>query len=92
MKAIALIALIGMTQAVKLEHKFLVPDMSPFNVYSQSVADLQSYGIDVKDFQQPNQHRAAWPVGVVDDSTNDHKVLVNDGKVEAKKAAAKKEV
>ena len=32
-------------------------------------------------------HRSAWPVGVVDDSTNDPKVLNNRGKA----AAAAKE-
>ena len=64
--------------------------MTPFSENQTSLADLRTYGVDVKDLMPNNSHREAWPVGVVDNSTDDHKVLNGvDSKAKAEAAKAK---
>lgn len=76
MRQVVLIALVGASQAVQLRQKFIEDADSMFNDHTTlNQLNMQIKGIDIKELQPDNQHKVAWPMGVVDNGTDDHTVL-----------------
>jgi len=63
---------------VQLRQKF-IEDIETYDVeldhQTLNQLDMTVRGIEVKELQPDNQHKEKWPMGVVDNGTDDHTVL-----------------